>query len=151
MNVLIVDDNELFRILLRTVLSASGGDVSLDEAGDCASAAALLKEKRVAVAYFDISLPDGSGLDLLTQLRGTNPGAVIACCTCHDLPEYRDEARRRGADFFFSKESLTPAQVLSVLAEGRRRASPPVAAEGLGASHRPGSSNSQRVPSETPP
>ncbi|MDF1555609.1 MAG: response regulator [Deferrisomatales bacterium] len=121
MRVLIVDDNLLFREIVRSVVRVNYPSAVVREAEDVVSALAAAKHGGTDVAYVDLCLPDGNGLDVLERLREANGDAVLACCTNYDYPEYGDESLRRGADFFIPKESLDAGKILAVMAEGCRR------------------------------
>ena len=59
------------------------------------------------VILTDLVLLDGSGLDLIRRLRAMGVTTAIAVITIHDLPEYREEAERSGANKFFAKLSMS--------------------------------------------
>jgi DNA-binding response OmpR family regulator len=65
--VLVVDDDALIRLLLIATLSAEGWLVS--EAASLAEGGAALRAAVPDVVVLDESLPDGSGLELVAQLR----------------------------------------------------------------------------------
>jgi two-component system, OmpR family, KDP operon response regulator KdpE len=84
-SILLVDDDELNRTLVRTVLARSTdpplGAAQLLEAADLAGARAILAERPVDMVLLDMRLPDGSGLELAAELKRSgkpDPPAVIA-------------------------------------------------------------------------
>lgn len=105
-SILIVEDNPLFREILRGGLTAKFPGAVLCEAETVAEGHRTALRQRPDVAIIDVGLPDGNGLDLLARLRSDLPGAALAVCTMHDLPEYREGARCRGAECFFRKHPL---------------------------------------------
>ena len=66
-NILIVDDEDKIRSLLKRVISFEGYVVY--EAPDLKVAGLLLGKEDIDVVVCDVRLPDGSGLELLQQLR----------------------------------------------------------------------------------
>jgi DNA-binding NtrC family response regulator len=61
--ILVVEDKESLRTVLRKTLEAEGFPV--DEAADAGAAARLLKETRYLLVLSDLRLPRGSGHDVL--------------------------------------------------------------------------------------
>lgn len=83
--ILLVDDDDLNRALVRTALSRSADprlrSALLLEAADLAGAHAALAEGRVDMVLLDVRLPDGSGLELAAELNragGPSPPTVVA-------------------------------------------------------------------------
>ncbi|QBG47400.1 response regulator [Verrucomicrobia bacterium S94] len=67
LNVLILDDEPLVRLMIRSKLEKAGAQVN--EAGCCADALALIRNTAFDAALFDYRLPDGNGLDVVRRLR----------------------------------------------------------------------------------
>ncbi|HXA48262.1 MAG TPA: response regulator, partial [Burkholderiaceae bacterium] len=65
-NVLIIDDNEMTRALLRTILSAEGYIVVAEASNSKNGLEQALKVKPDVICL-DILMPDGSGIDVLRQ------------------------------------------------------------------------------------
>ena len=65
--VLIVDDEKLIRWSVREALGAEGFEVL--EAENAATARVALDTQDLALALFDLRLPDGNGMDLLRYAR----------------------------------------------------------------------------------
>lgn len=65
--VLICDDQQTIRELVRAALAESGHEVV--EAVDASEALSLARERRPAVVILDVVLPGRSGLDVLEDLR----------------------------------------------------------------------------------
>ena len=70
----------------------------------------------------DLELPGVSGFDLLTQFKRRRPGCVVIVLTTYAYPEFRDNALRLGADYFFAKamEFERVTEVLSALVASPR-------------------------------
>jgi len=103
---LLVEDNAVFRRTLREALHAHYPLLEILEAVDIVEARSLVRTGPPDLALLDISLPDGSGLDLAATLLLDWPQLPVAICTSHDLPEYRDVARRLGVRSFLVKQDL---------------------------------------------
>ncbi len=60
------------------------------------------------VAVVDLSLPDGSGLELIKDLLARHPALVVLVLSLHDDLEHLDRALRAGARGYVSKDDLAP-------------------------------------------
>jgi two-component system response regulator DesR len=65
----------------------------------------------------DIELPGLNGFDLLAQFKLQRPGCVVIVLTTYAYPEFRENAMRLGADYFFDKamEFERVTEVLSAM------------------------------------
>ena len=73
--ILVVDDELQIRKMLRIALKSVGYDVT--EADSVESGLAALVRQQPALIVLDLGLPDGDGLDLLTELRSFSKVPVI--------------------------------------------------------------------------
>ena len=123
---LIVEDNAEFSAFLKSLLEVRFPTAMILQALDADEAmqhCSLNKLDKLDIVLVDISLPGGVNGFALTQWirqNGTSPPVVIL--TNHDLPEYRLEAERIGADRFLSKASSTTEEIVVAIEElaGRR-------------------------------
>ena len=109
MRVLVVDDEEDIRRMLRQVLEREGHSVS--EAGDAERGLELLEPGAFDVALLDIRLPGMSGLDALAAMRDRSPETAVIMMTGEDRPaQLALLAGRRGA-YDFVVKPLEPLQI----------------------------------------
>ena len=80
--VFLVDDHEVVRQGLRTLLEDAGMTV-VGEASTAAEAVARIAATRPQVAVLDIQLPDGTGIDVCREVRSALPGT--ACLMLDEL------------------------------------------------------------------
>lgn len=76
--ILLVEDDETLADVVQSALRTRGYKVT--HAATCANATAVAAQKRPRLLLLDIALPDGNGLDLLSELRAnhlTNGAPVI--------------------------------------------------------------------------
>lgn len=73
--ILVVDDEEPIRALLRHVLESAGLEVS--EATNGREGLALYRQRPADVVITDIAMPEGDGLDLILELTRDFPNAKI--------------------------------------------------------------------------
>lgn len=99
--VLIVEDEELNRLALAGSLRSWGYEAL--EADTCAGALALFDAEHPSAVLLDINLPDGSGIDVLRDLKTRQPEAVIIMITGNVLVGDTIAALRGGAYDFIGK------------------------------------------------
>jgi len=108
--ILILDDEENIGRSLRLILEHEGFRVDTLQ-----SAAAFRAAKIRADAYlFDVRLPDGSGIDLLKELRQSDASAPVIMISGHGTIADAVEATRAGA-YDFLEKPLSRDRVLLVL------------------------------------
>ncbi len=77
---MIVDDDDVTRGLLRSLLRTIGLEV-LGEAGNGARAMAVIQKHRPQIVCLDIDMPGLSGLDVLAQIRASGRDVVVLMIT----------------------------------------------------------------------
>ncbi len=113
--VLVADDHSVVREGLRHVLAGTAGFDVVAEAATAADAVRLAGEHRPDVIVLDISMPGGSGLGVVEQLRREVPDTRILMLSIHDQREYVVESVRAGAHGYVRKDS-TPTELRSAVA-----------------------------------
>jgi len=104
--ILIVDDNILFRRLLRETLHSQFPSLILSEAKDAEEAMHMVLTFQPDVIFMDIQLPDGNGLKLTRLIKDLITDVKVIILTSYDQPEYRDAAFQHKADHYCSKDSF---------------------------------------------
>lgn len=112
MNVLIVDDDRVVGISLKTILEAEP-DITVPALGrDGSEAIALYKEHHPDILLMDIRMEGMNGLDAATAILASDPAAKILFLTTFSDDEYIVRALRLGAKGYLLKqdfESIVPA------------------------------------------
>ncbi len=99
--ILIVDDDSFIRLALTQALSS--WDYEPFEAETVAAAIKAFRDNEPAVVLLDIDLPDGSGLDVLNDIKAARPDTIAIMVTGNvDVPNVVS-ALRGGAHDFISK------------------------------------------------
>jgi len=98
---LIVDDEESFRKLTARELERSG--YSVQGAGSVAEARAALARDSFHLVLLDVRMPDGSGLDLLPEIRESYPGTDVVLLTAYGTVQEAILAMKQGAHDFLTK------------------------------------------------
>jgi two-component system chemotaxis response regulator CheY len=101
-NVLIVDDNEMTRALLRTILSSAGYKVVAEASNSKNGLEQVLKNKPDIVCL-DILMPDGSGIEVLKQVATELPKTIVLMVTGKHDVETVKECLENGAKGFIIK------------------------------------------------
>lgn len=103
--ILIVDDHPLYRDGLRARLSARPDFSVVGEAGTSAEGLRMAKEFAPDLAVVDISLPDGSGIELTREMRAVRPDMPVLIVSMHAKLDFIAAAFQAGASGYMSKES----------------------------------------------
>jgi DNA-binding NarL/FixJ family response regulator len=126
--VLLVDDEELVRFGLRTVLEAAGDFEVVGEAGDGEAAVAAAHELRPDVVLIDIRMPVLDGLAATRRILALPHPPQVAVLTTFHVDEYVYAALAAGAAGFLLKD--TPpreiAAAVRAVADGTATLSPAV-------------------------
>ena len=99
--ILIVDDEQLIRWTLTEALR-TWGYVSV-EASSVSAAIQAFETEQPAAVLLDVNLPDGSGLEVLREVKQRQPDAVIIMMTGHVMVSDTIAALRGGAYDFIGK------------------------------------------------
>jgi CheY-like chemotaxis protein len=102
--ILVVDDIALYRVALVEVLTASGREV--DSASNIEDAMQRCNEQPFDLIVSDYSMPGGTGMDLLHQVRRLNPFQPFILMSA-DLPRaVAREAQLKGVRVFEKHDAL---------------------------------------------
>lgn len=99
--ILIADDEESMRFLLREVMRREGYVVS--EASDGASALQMVREGTFDLVIMDVRMPGMDGMQALKEMRRIRPSLVVVMITAHGNTDLAIEAMRHGAYDYFNK------------------------------------------------
>jgi DNA-binding response OmpR family regulator len=97
--VLVVDDDEMIRRLVRTVLEAD--DFEVIEAKDGEEGLRTIDDKQPSVVVLDVMMPGLNGVDVCRQLDHENVKVIIL--TARDDADLAEQCMAAGADAFLTK------------------------------------------------
>jgi two-component system response regulator DevR len=127
--VLIVDDHELVRAGLRTLLAVDPEIEVVAEASSGTQALALARQQRPEVVLLDAHLPDIGGAEVCRRLHAEVPGVAVAMLTTFSDDELVRACVSAGADGYLLKdiERLDLGRNIRALARGEAVIDPKVA------------------------
>ena len=100
----LVDDSEVVRTGLRTLLGAERSIEIVGEAGSVAEGVAACVRTKPAVVLLDIRLPDGTGFEACRQILQRLPATRVLMLTSVADQSLVDDAIRAGAHGYLLKE-----------------------------------------------
>ncbi|GHC57660.1 response regulator transcription factor [Neogemmobacter tilapiae] len=102
-HVLLIEDEPNIAEAIRFLLSRDGLSVTVLDHG--AKAMAVMREKVPALVILDLMLPDISGLEILTAMRGERAfrGVPVLMLTAKGQARDREAAEKAGASLFMAK------------------------------------------------
>ena len=116
--ILIVDDQEMIRVGLRTILEAQPHYEVVAALGDGLQAITFLEDHPVDVVLMDIRMPGIDGVEATRRIRQTHPAEQtrIVILTTFEQDETVIAALRSGANGFLGK-SVGPAELVAGIDE----------------------------------
>lgn len=82
--VVIADDEEGMRLVMRRMLQKSGGFELLDEAKDGEALLSLVEQHHPQLVLLDVEMPIHSGVECARVIQDTDPSIVLIFATGHD-------------------------------------------------------------------
>ncbi|HEX6159880.1 MAG TPA: response regulator transcription factor [Thermoanaerobaculia bacterium] len=114
MRILCVDDHAIFRRGVNQILLQHDPQTKIGEAATAEAAMHLARESRWDVVILDLSLPDRSGFQVLSELKHEQPALPIIVLSMHGEDEYAIRALRNGASGYVTKESA-PEELIAAI------------------------------------
>lgn len=112
---LVVDDDEAFRVRLGKAMEARGFAVTLAADAEAALRAATEPPE---YAVIDLRMPGQSGLELLAALRAKDPNTRVVMLTGYGSIPTAIEATRRGATAYLTKPADADDVLRALLGQG---------------------------------
>lgn len=139
----LLDDHEIVRDGLRSLIDATDDLAVAGEAGSCQEARERIPATQPDVAILDVRLPDGSGVDVLRYVRSARPQTAVLMLTSYADQDAIAESVMAGASGFVIKQvrgrelieqvrgaaagrASIDASTVARYAEQARRSAPPV-------------------------
>ena len=118
-SVVIVDDNDMMRTILRSILRGEEYDV-VGEARNGALAVDLVERMKPDIVCMDVLMPEKNGLEAMIEIKQTLPETEFIMITGSADPETVQDAIMNGAGGFIVKP-FNAARVLDALKKAATR------------------------------
>jgi len=103
--VFLADDSLIVREHLVTLLDELAGIEIVGQAENVAEAIRGIRSLQPDVVILDIRMPDGSGIDVLQNIKQDGVAPMVIILTNYPYPGYRQRCLNAGADFFLDKST----------------------------------------------
>ena len=113
--VILVDDQPIFRDIIRGVLQRTGRFQFIGEAADGAEAVDLYNRVMPDVVVMDVQMPSMTGFEATVRIREQHPEAVIILTSMQSDAGFARIAVESGARGFVPKRHVDADSVLSLL------------------------------------
>jgi DNA-binding NtrC family response regulator len=101
--VLIVDDSDTMRSIVRKILAASRFALDIHEAEDGSAALEHLRNGNIGMVFLDYDMPGLNGADILLGIKRESPNAALVMMTSAPAVATSGRARSSGALAFLKK------------------------------------------------
>lgn len=102
--VFLLDDHDVVRLGLRSLLELEPDIEVVGEARTCAEGRTAIESLRPDVAILDVNLPDGSGIEVCREARALDPSVRVMILTSYDDDAVMAAAIRAGAAGYVLKQ-----------------------------------------------
>jgi len=106
LRIVIADDSEMIRDLVRHTLTQIGGLAIVGEAENGTEAIQLVRELKPDLMVLDLSMPHMGGIEVTKEIRRNNQNTVIIILTADGSPFIEEVCLKGGANFFLNKTEI---------------------------------------------
>lgn len=122
--VLVLEDHPETREWLNGIIRQAFVEVKLCEASSLAQARKLLNENKFDLALIDLNLPDGNGVEIISEITQHSPNTYCVVATIFDDDNYLFPALEAGAQGYLLKEQTSEEFITSL--QGIIKGEPPI-------------------------
>ncbi len=112
--VIIVDDHPVVRLGLKQIIAAEQDMQVVGEAENAREALSAVSRTACDAVVLDITLPDASGLEVLTQLKRDRPALPVLIMSIHEEELYALRVLKAGASGYLMKNSV-PEELITAI------------------------------------
>jgi DNA-binding NarL/FixJ family response regulator len=119
--ILLVDDHPLVREWLANLINEQRDLHVCGEASNAPQAFEMISVEKPDIVIVDISLEDGSGIELIKSVKANHLGVAMIVLSMHDESLYAERALRAGARGYIMKREATKKilQAIRSVLEGK--------------------------------
>lgn len=110
----LIDDHALLRRGLAELINSEDDLEVCGEAADPSSALELIEREQPDLSVVDISLQEGSGLELIKQIKSQHPDVDVIVLSMHDENLYAERTLRAGAKGYVNKEAAADTVIKAI-------------------------------------
>jgi len=123
-NVLVLEDHPETREWLTDIIRQAFIEVQIFEASSLAQARATIKSNQLDLALIDLNLPDGNGVEIISEISQKSPDTYCVVATIFDDDNYLFPALEAGAQGYLLKEQTTDEFIHNL--QGIIKGEPPI-------------------------
>src|SRR4030043_2393638 len=112
--VITVDDHPVVRRGLKQIIAAEQDMQVVGEADSAREAIRVIRQTPCDAVVLDITLPDASGLDVLSRLKSERPSLPVLIMSIHDEEQYALRVLKAGASGYLMKNSI-PEELIKAI------------------------------------
>lgn len=112
--ILVVDDHQIVREGVRSLLATLRPAWSVSEASDGTQAVDLIRTAPPDLVIMDITMPGSSGFEVVSRLRKSGFNRPILMFTMHQSAQLTNEARQAGAQGYVLKSEAVENLVRAI-------------------------------------
>lgn len=129
MNILVVDDHDLVRQGLVSIVAEEFSFAKLQQASNGMEAEKLVRSNKWNLVVMDMSMPDKTGLDVLKQIRAESNKAPILILSIHPENQYAVRVLKAGGNGYITKDCPRNELVnaMRTIIDGKKYVSPSLA------------------------
>lgn len=114
MQILLIDDHEIVRRGLKQLLASEFPNAVFGEASSMSQARTQIVQQDWKLVLLDINLSDGSGLDLIPEVKRLCPAAPILMLSLYPEEEFASQSFKLGASGYLTKSSIAHEMLVAV-------------------------------------
>src|SRR3990170_6528164 len=131
--VVLIDDHDLLRRGMKTMLESEGDIEVVGEASDGAGAADLVESTAADVVLVDVIMPNKDGIEATREIKDSFPKVAVVVLSGHDEQRFVFDALKAGASGYLLKtaELEEVAKTVRSVARGEMQLDPQLASQVL--------------------
>ncbi len=103
--IVLIEDDKSFRTTLEKMIYELSDFICVGSYAGCKDFLDALPDLEADIYWLDLNLPDGSGIDLLQNIKQKQPDALCMICSMHDDNDTIFSALKSGADGYLLKNA----------------------------------------------